>query len=80
MLLKYGSDESVKINSYFSNNNYKIDKVELDNGEFITASQIDKIIEQVSTYTKDNGITNFTNDDMRNNADMMQIVMSGWNA
>ena len=78
LVLKYGADESVKINSYFSNNNYKVEKVELDSGEFITSSQIDKIIEQVNTYAKDNGITSFTNDDMRNNAAMMQIVMSGW--
>ena len=78
LVLKYGADESVKINSYFSNNNYKVEKVELDSGEFITSSQIDKIIEQVNTYAKDNGITSFTNDDMRNNSAMMQIVMSGW--
>ena len=78
LVLKYGTDESVKINSYFSNNNYKIEKVELNSGEFITSSQIDKIIEQVNTYASDNGITSFTNDDMRNNAAMMQIVMSGW--
>lgn len=78
LVLKYGADESVKINSYYSSNSYKIEKVELDNGEFITSSQIDKIIEQVNTYAKDNGITSFTNDDMRNNAAMMQIVMSDW--
>ena len=75
--LKY-EDNNIKISNYFSNNSYKIEKIELENGEFITSTQINKIIEQLNTYANDNGLTSITHDDIASNQNLMQLVMSGW--
>lgn len=75
--LKY-EDNNIKISNYFLNNSYKIEKIELKNGEFITSTQINKIIEQLNTYANDNGLTSITHDDIASNQNLMQLVMSGW--
>ncbi|WP_034957539.1 calcium-binding protein, partial [Campylobacter showae] len=78
--IKYGSSDTVTVNGYMNNTAYQIDKVELGNGNFITNSQINKIIQDISAYAKDNGITSISHDTIRNNQDMMNLVMSGWNS
>ena len=47
---------------------------------FINQTQINKIIEQLNTYANDNGLTSITHDDIASNQNLMQLVMSGWNA
>ena len=78
--IKYGTGDTITVNSYASNTAYQIDKIELGNGNFITNSQINKIIQDINAYAKDNGITAISHDTIRNNQDMMDLVMSGWNS
>ena len=47
---------------------------------FINQTQINKIIEQLNTYANDNGLTSITHEDIASNQNLMQLVMSGWNA
>ena len=75
LIIKYADKTTTILNQ--SNSKSAIERIELDNGEFITSSMIDKIIEQVNTYSNDNGISlNF--DNARNNEAIVQIYMSGW--
>ena len=75
LIIKYADKTTTILNQ--SNSKSAIEKIELDSGEFITSAQIDKIIEQVNTYSNDNGISlNF--DNARNNEAIMQIYMTGW--
>ena len=75
LIIKYGDKTTTILNQ--SNSKSAIERIELDSGEFITSAQIDKIIEQVNTYSNDNSISlNF--DNARNNEAIMQIYMSGW--
>ena len=78
--IKYGNSDTITVSYYVSNATYQIDKIELGNGNFITNSQINKIIQDINAYAKDNGITGISHDTIRNNQDMMNLVMSGWNS
>ena len=78
--IRYGTDDTIAVNGYASNFAYQINKIELDNGNFISNSQINKIIQDINSYARDNGITAISHDTIRNNQDMMSIVMSGWNS
>ncbi|WP_462106115.1 hypothetical protein, partial [Campylobacter concisus] len=78
--IRYGADDIIAVNGYASNFAYQINKIELDNGNFISNSQINKIIQDINSYARDNGITAISHDTIRNNQDMMSIVMSGWNS
>lgn len=78
--IRYGEGGSITVNNYVDNAAYQIEKIELEGGNFITNSQINKIIQDINAYAKDNGITAISHDTIRNNQDMMSIVMSGWNS
>lgn len=78
--IKYGNNDTITVNNHVNNTAYQIDKIELDNGNFITNSQINKIIQDINAYAKDNGITGINHNTIRNNQDMMNLVMSGWNS
>ncbi|MCD8212458.1 MAG: hypothetical protein LUC34_00070, partial [Campylobacter sp.] len=52
--------------------------VSIDTGaNFITNDQINKIIEDVNAFGADNGMASINNDVMRNNNELMNLVMSG---
>ena len=78
--IRYGEGDSITVNNYTDNAAYQIEKIELEGGNFITNSQINKIIQDINAYAKDNGITGISHDTIRNNQDMMNLVMSGWNS
>jgi len=78
--IRYGDKDSITVNNYTGNVAYQIEKIELEGGNFITNSQINKIIQDINAYAKDNGITAISHDTIRNNQDMMNLVMSGWNS
>ena len=78
--IRYGDKDSITVNNYTDNAAYQIEKIELEGGNFITNSQINKIIQDINAYAKDNGITGISHDTIRSNQDMMNLVMSGWNS
>ncbi|QCD51753.1 calcium-binding protein [Campylobacter sp. RM16192] len=77
--IKYSNEDTITLSSYNSSPSYQIDKIELNNGNFITNTQINKIIQDINAFAKDNGISSINHDTIRNNNDMMNIVMNGWN-
>ncbi|MDR1285147.1 MAG: hypothetical protein LBJ88_02985, partial [Campylobacteraceae bacterium] len=76
--VSYGNSDNISI-SYQTLSSNKIERFELDNGNYITSNDIELIIQNINAYAKDNGIKITSNDDIRNNDNLMQIVSSGWN-
>ena len=75
-ILASGFVRNLKEAIYFSNEFINSNK----DSNFINQTQINKIIEQLNTYANDNGLTSITHDDIASNQNLMQLVMSGWNA
>jgi len=76
LVLKYGDNDTVRINNQFDGSS--IEQIALASGEYITASKINKIIEDLNAYATNNGMSNISMDDMKNNPDIMQMFASGW--
>ena len=76
LLLKYGDNDTVRINNQFGGSS--IEQIALVSGEYITASKINKIIEDLNAYAANNGMSNISMEDMKNNPDIMQMFASGW--
>ena len=76
LLLKYGDNDTVRINNQFGGSS--IEQIALASGEYITASKINKIIEDLNAYAANNGMSNISMEDMKNNPDIMQMFASGW--
>lgn len=76
LVLKYGENDTVRINNQFGGG--AIEQIALASGEYITASKINKIIEDLNAYASNNGMSNISMDDMKNNPDIMQMFASGW--
>ncbi len=78
--IRYGENDFITINSYAIDASRQIEKIVLEDGNIITNDQINKIIQDINAYAKDNGITGISHDTMRNDANIMNLVMSGWSA
>ncbi|WP_297963919.1 calcium-binding protein, partial [uncultured Campylobacter sp.] len=76
LVLKYGDNDTVRINNQFGDG--AIEQIALASGEYITASKINKIIEDLNAYASNNGMSNISMDDMKNNPNIMQMFASGW--
>ena len=76
LVLKYGENDTVRINNQFGGG--AIEQIALASGEYITASKINKIIEDLNAYASNNGMSNISMDDMKNNPNIMQMFASGW--
>ena len=75
-ILASGFVRNLKEAIYFSNEFTNSNK----DSKFINQTQINKIIEQLNAYPNDNGLTSITHTDIASNQNLMQLVMSGWNA
>jgi len=56
----------------------QIEKIELSNGSYLTNNDMSHIIQQMSAYASEKGISLSSNDVIQNNQALMQIVSSGW--
>ncbi|AFV97424.1 MULTISPECIES: calcium-binding protein [unclassified Sulfuricurvum] len=77
LLLQYGESEFITINNQKNEAN-RIEKLQLSDGSYLTNSDMDQIIQQLSAYSKDHGFHLKDNTQIQNNQAMMNIVASGW--
>ena len=77
LIIDFGNNSQVTIKEQSSYN--MIEEVKLSNGNFVSDSDIDLIIQNMTAYAQDNGIALNNIDDVKNNQNIMQIVSSGWN-
>lgn len=57
-----------------------IERVELSNGEYLTNTDINQLVNEVITYAANNSISLSNFDDVRNNSNLMDIVTSAWHS
>ena len=77
LLLQYGESEFITIQNQKNEAN-RIEKLQLDDGSYLTNTDMDKIIQQLSAYSKDHGFHLKDNTQIQNNQAMMNIVAAGW--
>ena len=77
LLIQYGDNEFITINNQKSQAN-QIEKLQLDDGSYLSNTDMDKIIQQLSAYSKDHGFHIKDNSQIQNNQALMNIVASGW--
>lgn len=77
LLLQYGENELIEV-KYAKYANYQIEKVELNDGSYLTNSDIDYIIQQINAYGDEHGMTHIDNDDIRQNSELMGIITGAW--
>ncbi|MDP3292814.1 MAG: calcium-binding protein [Sulfuricurvum sp.] len=77
LLLQYGDSEFITIQNQ-NNEGNRIEKMELNDGSYLTNTDMDKIIQQLSAYSKDHGFHLTNNTLIQNNQALMNIVASGW--
>ncbi len=57
-----------------------IEKFQLDNGQYLTDSDINQIIQDMTTYATDNGISLTSINDVKNNQDLLNVVINSWHS
>jgi Ca2+-binding RTX toxin-like protein len=55
-----------------------IERVQLNNGFFLTSDDINLVIQQMTAYANSNGINLTTVDDVKKNQELMSIIVSAW--
>ena len=55
-----------------------IEKVQLSDGFFLTDSDINLVIQQMTAYANDHGISLTSVDDVKGNQDLMNIIVQSW--
>ncbi|WP_333804286.1 calcium-binding protein [Sulfurospirillum sp.] len=79
LLIQYGQNDTIKVaNTYNNTSSSPIERIELSNGSYLTDNDMNLIIQQMSAYAVDKGISLTSNSDIQNNQALMQIVSSGW--
>ena len=79
LLIQYGQNDTIKVaNTYNNASSSPIERIELSNGSYLTNNDMNLIIQQMSAYAVDKGISLTSNSDIQNNQALMQIVNSGW--
>ena len=77
LIVDYGTDSQMSIYNQ-TNSTYAIERIELTDGNFITDSDIDLIIQNMVAYANENDIVLEDINTVKNNQDLMQIVAAGW--
>ncbi len=70
--------DSIKIENYLLDDIYEVETLKFSDGTTISNSQINQIIQDMSSYATEQGIALSTVEDVNNNADLMNMVNSAW--
>jgi Ca2+-binding RTX toxin-like protein len=79
LLLQYGDNEFVTIDNQKNEAN-RIEKFQLDDGNYLTHTDIDRIVQQLNAYSCDHGFHLRDNTQIQHSQAMMNIVAAGWHA
>jgi len=77
LTIGYGDTDTVRVAGQTSPHS-GIEKIELDNGLFLTNDDVNLVIQQMTAFAADHGIALTSIADVRANQDLMNIVMNAW--
>ncbi|MBN2429777.1 MAG: FrpA/C, partial [Deltaproteobacteria bacterium] len=73
-----GSSDTLTVENWFQSENYQVENVELTDGYYLTDTDINQLIQQMSAYAVDQGIAFNNINDVYNNQDLMTMVANSW--
>ena len=76
--IQYSSSDTINVLYAQYSTSSQIEKIELSNGSYLTNNDMNLIIQQMSAYASEKGISLSSNDVIQNNQALMQIVSSSW--
>ena len=77
LIIKYGDNDEITVKNQ-KYDNWGIETIQIEGGYFLNKGDINRIIQEISTYAETNGI-NITNvNDIRNNQQLMNIIVNAW--
>ncbi|MFA5905607.1 MAG: calcium-binding protein, partial [Desulfobacula sp.] len=76
----YGGADKVTVSNFFTSADYQIDQVMLSDNTFITAADINRIIQDMAAYAASDGVALTSVDDVRNNDHLMTMIAGSWHA
>ena len=79
LVLKYGQSDQVTV-MWQDGVAGSLERYELDNGLFMTNSEINQLVSDLNSYASNNGIALNTVDDVANDAQLMQLVSAAWHS
>jgi hypothetical protein len=74
-----GSQNTININSQNDASNH-VDRFELSDGKYLTDSDVNNLIQQISAYAVNNGISLNSLQDVQNNTQIMALVAGSWHS
>ncbi len=75
----YGSNDQITVSEFFANPENRIDEIQLTDGQYLHAADINQIIQDMSAYAATEGIALNSFDDVRQNEELMVMVANSWN-
>jgi Ca2+-binding RTX toxin-like protein len=77
--IAYGSTDNITVTSQTSTN-YGIEKVQLDNGLYMTATDINQLIQNMATFATAHNLAFSSVNDVKASPDLMAMVSSAWHS
>ena len=79
LYIAYGDSDVIKVDQQTSSG-AGIEKIELDDGKYLSNSDINLVIQEINAFASDNGITLTSVNDVKNNTELMTIIGNVWHA
>ncbi|MCX5815001.1 MAG: calcium-binding protein, partial [Proteobacteria bacterium] len=77
LFIGYGDSDKITVSSQTSPD-YGIEKIELGNGLFLTDSDINLVIQQMTAFAGSSGIQLTSVDDVKKNQELMGMIVNAW--
>jgi Ca2+-binding RTX toxin-like protein len=77
LVIGYGSTDKVTITNQAAAD-YGVEKIQLNNGLFLTNTDVNLVIQQITAFASSHGITLTNVDNVRANQDLMNIIANAW--
>jgi Ca2+-binding RTX toxin-like protein len=79
LYISYGDMNKTTVGNQTSPD-YGIEKIELSSGQFLTDADVNLVIQQMTAFAANNGISLTNVDDVRRNQDLMGMVVNAWHS
>lgn len=74
----YGVDDRVLISQFFVGADHQVDEVRLSDGAFLTAADIEVILQEMSAYAVQHGIAMNSFEEVRQQEEFVPLVAGSW--
>ena len=77
LIIDYGNGDRVTIQNQ-ADTNYAVERFQLNDGLYLTNTDINRIIQDMTVFSKDHGIAMTSIEQVRANQDLMNLVVNSW--